>query len=498
MNRKEQLAKEEVSAALAVTDISEAVGKAERAEGLTHREAVALMASEEAFCELAKEIRSHFRSDALCLTAEVDAESKTPAEIDSTAVALMNEGHRRLVLDVSEPSAVSPDTIKKIFSGGNQKAFFESVSVRFNELPDDLDAERFSAELRALADAGASAFVIPSGAEDIPWSIPSEAAGKGEKAAPVGIILSARFTENYLTELCALILSAEHIGGQDGAELVGVALERGEIPEDVFVRLSAAVRIALPAAGLAVSYSLRDAEASEPAEYDADAAESAESADGAGTPAETGAENGAEAVTPAETGAEAAASAETGANTAESADPGADAECPIGAVKPAVTNARASVKTEPGADVVSSADVVAHAEKAADAAQEHGNPEREIIIKLRETADELILDGERLENAVMTLAKDKIVAGLNGGNNSGRGGRSFTELSASGELAEMNRFNALVTLKEYAADHGSQDTRIAVTDLVLGELYKIEQKDLRDALVATLKKVRSGERGIRL
>ena len=460
MNKLEQLAREEVSAALVETDIAAAVAKAERAEGLTHREAVALMASEEPFCELARDIRSHFRSDALFLTAQIDADGKTPAEIDSTAVRLMNEGHRRLVLSVSDPFSVAPDTIKRIFSGGNQKAFFESVSVRFRAFPDGLDRERFAGELRELSDAGASAFVIPSDAET------------DGKAAHVGIILSARFTENYLTELCALMLSAEHIADQDGAELVGVTLERGEIPEDVFVRLSAAVRIALPCVGISVGYSLRDNEADEPAYEDAGADETIQS----DAVAENHAENNADAVKSAENNADAVKSAENNADAFKSAENNADA------VKSAEN----------------SADAFNPAGKAG-AAQNLGTSElAEITVKLREIADELILDGESLETAVMTLTKEKTIVGLSGGNNSGRGEKSFTELSESGEIAEMNRFNALVTLKEYAADHGSQDTRIAVTDLVLGELYRIEQKDLRDALVAVLKKVRSGERGIRL
>ena len=55
--------------------------------------------------------------------------------------------------------------------------------------------------------------------------------------------------------------------------------------------------------------------------------------------------------------------------------------------------------------------------------------------------------------------------------------------------------NALISLKEYLTDFGTQDTRIVGTDMILRELYSIKNDRVRALMVKTLKDMRNGERG---
>ena len=80
----------------------------------------------------------------------------------------------------------------------------------------------------------------------------------------------------------------------------------------------------------------------------------------------------------------------------------------------------------------------------------------------------------------------------------GRTGETFRDDCRSGKLHNFCYLNALISLKEYLTDFGSQDTRIVGTDMILRELYSIKNDDVRALMVKTMKDIRSGERNLRV
>ena len=291
--QNELLIKEETKTAIESSDLASVIEKAELASGLDHREAVALTASEEAICSLAREIREHFFSRVTTLTGAAE----TPEESDR----MKKEGFTRFI-------------------------------------------------------------------------------SANEKTA------TAKFTKNFLEEICALIMDVE------ATRPTRVVITREDIPDDLFVRLLAVIRCALPTTGISVNAAEALCEMTEPDENDKD-----------------------------------------------------------------------------------------------------------VTITADRIADDLIVPAGELGRTILSLAKRGVVAGLTDGCDiAERDGRERTELMDSGELGELNYLNSLIALKEYAADLTDEDTRIAATDLVLAELYKIEDKTERDAVVRLLKDVRNGKRGQRI
>ncbi len=78
-----------------------------------------------------------------------------------------------------------------------------------------------------------------------------------------------------------------------------------------------------------------------------------------------------------------------------------------------------------------------------------------------------------------------------------RSGETFCSDCSSGKMRNCCYLNALVTLKEYLADFGAQDTRIVGTDMILRELYGIKNDTVRSLMVKVMKEIRNGERGMR-
>lgn len=76
-----------------------------------------------------------------------------------------------------------------------------------------------------------------------------------------------------------------------------------------------------------------------------------------------------------------------------------------------------------------------------------------------------------------------------------RTGETFVCDCKSGKMHNCCYLNALISLKEFLSDFGSQDTRIVGTDMVLRELYSIKNDQVRALMVKTIKDMRNGERG---
>lgn len=76
-----------------------------------------------------------------------------------------------------------------------------------------------------------------------------------------------------------------------------------------------------------------------------------------------------------------------------------------------------------------------------------------------------------------------------------RTGNSFLEDCRSGKIHNLCYLNALLSLKEFLTDFGSQDTRIVGTDMVLRELYNIRNDSVRTIMVKAMKDIRTGKRG---
>lgn len=78
----------------------------------------------------------------------------------------------------------------------------------------------------------------------------------------------------------------------------------------------------------------------------------------------------------------------------------------------------------------------------------------------------------------------------------GRDGRECLELRRDGRLSEICYLNSLLSLKEHIEDHHDMELRICGTDLVLKELYSIENKELRSLMTGAVKDIRSGARNL--
>ncbi len=79
-----------------------------------------------------------------------------------------------------------------------------------------------------------------------------------------------------------------------------------------------------------------------------------------------------------------------------------------------------------------------------------------------------------------------------------RTGETFLADCKSGKMHNCCYLNALISLKEYLSDFGSQDSRIVGTDMILRELYSIKNDEIRKIMVKTMKEIHSGERGSRV
>lgn len=79
----------------------------------------------------------------------------------------------------------------------------------------------------------------------------------------------------------------------------------------------------------------------------------------------------------------------------------------------------------------------------------------------------------------------------------GRTGDRFMSLCKSGEIQNCCHPNALMTLKEYLVDYGSEHTREVGNQLIQKELQQIPKEQVRKIVMDNLQKIAGGERDFR-
>lgn len=79
----------------------------------------------------------------------------------------------------------------------------------------------------------------------------------------------------------------------------------------------------------------------------------------------------------------------------------------------------------------------------------------------------------------------------------GRTGDRFMSLCKSGQIANCCQPNALMTLKEYLEDYASEDTKELGENLIKKEVKKIPKDKVRDIVEKRLVKIKDGERDFR-
>lgn len=79
----------------------------------------------------------------------------------------------------------------------------------------------------------------------------------------------------------------------------------------------------------------------------------------------------------------------------------------------------------------------------------------------------------------------------------GRTGDRFMELCKNGQIANCCQPNALMTLKEYLQDYASESTKKKGEQLILKEVEKIPKDKIKEIVKERLNKIESGERDFR-
>lgn len=78
----------------------------------------------------------------------------------------------------------------------------------------------------------------------------------------------------------------------------------------------------------------------------------------------------------------------------------------------------------------------------------------------------------------------------------GRTGDRFMQLAKTGNIKNVCLPNALMTLKEYAIDYGSDDFRIKSDRIINEHIPKIENEKIRNLVIENIKKLEKGERDL--
>lgn len=79
----------------------------------------------------------------------------------------------------------------------------------------------------------------------------------------------------------------------------------------------------------------------------------------------------------------------------------------------------------------------------------------------------------------------------------GRTGDRFMQLAKSGQICNVCQPNALMTLKEYAIDYASEETREFAEKLIQQEISNIQNEEIRAKTIENLKQIESGNRDFR-
>ena len=284
--------------------VLEILEKASRLKGLTHREAAILMACsdpslEEKVFSLAKEIKHRFYGNRIvlfaplylsnycingCVYCPYHAKNRTiprkklsQEEIEAEVRALIRLGHKRLALETGEDPVHSPleyvlESIRTIYSvkeGGNS---IRRVNVNIAAT----DVESY----RRLKAAGIGTYILfqetynrerylklhPTGPKgNYEWH--TEAMDRAQEGGCDDVGIGVLFgLDNYMYELVGLLMHAEHLEARFGvgphtisvpricpADGISTADFPDALPDSIFRKLVAVLRVAVPYTGMIIS-----------------------------------------------------------------------------------------------------------------------------------------------------------------------------------------------------------------------------------------------------
>ncbi|MDR0689384.1 MAG: [FeFe] hydrogenase H-cluster radical SAM maturase HydG [Spirochaetaceae bacterium] len=275
-----------------------------RCAGLTHREASVLLACEvpekvKAMYDLAEEIKKAFYRNRIvifaplylsnycvngCVYCPYHTKNKSiprvklsQEDILKEVNALQDMGHKRLALECGEHPQMNPidyvlDSIKTVYSVRNKNGAIRRVNVNI--------AATSVENYRKLHDAGIGTYILfqetyhkesyrtlhPSGPKH-DYNYHTEAMDRAMRGGIDDVGLGVLFgLERYRYEFAALLMHAEHLEAAFGVGPHTISMPRikhaddidvndfdNSISDDIFAKLCALVRIAVPYTGMIIS-----------------------------------------------------------------------------------------------------------------------------------------------------------------------------------------------------------------------------------------------------
>lgn len=284
--------------------IDEILEKARLGNGLTHREATVLLACEledknKEILELAEKIKKDYYGNRIvifaplylsnycvngCVYCPYHAENKTiprlkmtQEEIKREVIALQDMGHKRLAIEAGEDPVNNPieyilDSIKTVYSIKHKNGAIRRVNVNI--------AATTVENYKKLKDIGIGTYILfqetynkksyeklhPTGPKHN-YAYHTEAMDRAMQAGIDDVSLGVLFgLESYQYEFSALLMHAEHLEAAYGVGPHAISVPRikkaddidpnafgNGIDDDIFAKIVACLRIAVPYTGMIVS-----------------------------------------------------------------------------------------------------------------------------------------------------------------------------------------------------------------------------------------------------
>ena len=278
--------------------------KGYRCQGLTHREASVLLACDipekvEEIYRIAEDIKLKFYGNRIvlfaplylsnycingCLYCPYHAVNKniprkklTQDEVRDEVIALQDMGHKRLAIEAGEHPKMNPieyilECIETIYSVKHKNGEIRRVNVNI--------AATTVEEYRMLKEAGIGTYILfqetyhkenylylhPTGPKH-DYNYHTEAMDRAMEGGIDDVGLGVLFgLEQYRYELAALIMHAEHLEAVHGVGPHTISVPRvkraddidpdafdNSIPDDMFVKIIACIRLAVPYTGMIIS-----------------------------------------------------------------------------------------------------------------------------------------------------------------------------------------------------------------------------------------------------
>ncbi len=284
--------------------IDEILEKAAKMKGVSHREALVLLDCDipeknEQIYELARKIKQEFYGNRIVMFAPLylsnycingceycpyHAKNKhirrvklTQDEIRAEVIALQDMGHKRLALEAGEHPTMNPieyilESIETVYSIHHKNGDIRRVNVNI--------AATTEKEYKMLKDAGIGTYILfqetynkesyeklhPSGPKS-DYAYHTEAMDRAMHAGIDDVGLGVLFgLNNYRYDFCGIIMHAEHLEGTIGVGPHTISVPRvrpaedidpdtfeNGLSDDVFAKIVACIRIAVPYTGMIVS-----------------------------------------------------------------------------------------------------------------------------------------------------------------------------------------------------------------------------------------------------